>query len=912
MSEKIVLLDGNSIMNRAFYGIPILTNSQGTYTNAVYGFLNIMLKILDEESPKYMVVAFDVKKPTFRHERYAEYKGTRKGMPEELRAQMPIIKDVLKAMNIKIIERAGYEADDILGTIARNSEREGLEVSLVSGDRDLLQIATDKIQIRIPKTKRNGTEIEDYYTQDVIEKYGVEPLQIIDLKGLMGDAADNIPGVPSIGEKTATKIIKEFGSVENAIENIDKVMPNKARESLRENVDKAMLSKELATIKTDCELDYTLEETTIDDMFNEEAVKLFKQLEFKNLLSRIQSSDVLQKQLELEVINIDNLADSEKVFSDIIAKYAGVFENGVADLRNVANIDKDDSKSFKAIGIRLCNLDDQKLVLIAYEENKVVCLKEEGFITYDYIIDKIKTLLNNKVMIVINDVKSQLKFIDTADSEYISTVVNTNYIFDIALAAYLIKPLSDTYNYDDLAKDYSNVMLPSMKDLIGKDKKQSAEVINEHMMQGYVYDCYVNYAFCGNVVKELSNTNMMDLMLDIELPLAYTLYDMEKRGIKAKEDELKSYGKRLQKRIEDLELLIYDMAGEKFNINSPKQLGVILFEKMQMPFAKKTKTGYSTSADVLEKLRSEHPIVNYILEYRQLTKLKSTYADGLANYIEEDKRIRSTFNQMITATGRISSTEPNLQNIPVRLPIGREIRKVFVPEDDYVFVDADYSQIELRVLAHMSNDEKLIEAYKSDQDIHRITASQVFGIPLEEVTSLQRRNAKAVNFGIVYGISSFGLGQDLNITRKEAEGYIKSYFATYPGVKEYLDKLVSSAKENGYISTLYNRRRPIPELASSNFMQRSFGERVAMNSPIQGTAADIIKIAMIRVNDRLCKEGLKSRLLLQIHDELLIETHKDEVEEVKKILSEEMHGAAALNVPLEIDMNVGDTWYDVK
>lgn len=905
MSEKIVLLDGNSIMNRAFYGIPILTNSQGTYTNAVYGFLNIMLKILDEESPNYMIVAFDVKKPTFRHERYAEYKGTRKGMPEELKAQMPIIKEVLQAMNIKIIERAGYEADDILGTIARNSEKEGLAVSLVSGDRDLLQIATDRIQIRIPKTKRNGTEIEDYYTKDVIEKYGVEPLQIIDLKGLMGDAADNIPGVPSIGEKTATKIIKEFGSVENAIENIDKVMPNKARESLRENVDKAMLSKELATIKTDCELDYTLEEATIDDMFNEEAVKLFKQLEFKNLLSRIQCSDVLQKQLELEVINVDNLADSERIFADIIKQYSGALSNGVADLRK-------EGQAFKAIGLRLCNIDQQNLAFIVYEKDKVVCLKEEGFITFDYIIDKIKSLLDNKVMVVINDVKSQLSFLDKKDSEYISTVVNTDYIFDIALAGYLIKPLSDTYNYDDLAKDYSNIMLPSMKELIGKDKKQSQEVINEHMVQGYEYDAYVNFAFCENVVKELFNTSMMNLMLDIELPLAYTLYDMEKRGIKAKEDELKSYGERLQKRIEDLELLIYDLAGEQFNINSPKQLGVILFEKMEMPFAKKTKTGYSTSADVLEKLRSEHPIVNYILEYRQLTKLKSTYADGLANYIEEDNRIRSTFNQMITATGRISSTEPNLQNIPVRLPIGREIRKVFVPEDGYVFVDADYSQIELRVLAHMSNDEKLIEAYKSDQDIHRITASQVFGIPLEEVTSLQRRNAKAVNFGIVYGISSFGLGQDLNITRKEAEGYIKSYFATYPRVKEYLDKLVSSAKEDGYITTLYDRRRPIPELSSSNFMQRSFGERVAMNSPIQGTAADIIKIAMIRVNDRLCKEGLKSRLLLQIHDELLIETHESEVEEVKKILSEEMHGAAALNVPLEIDMNVGNTWYDVK
>lgn len=905
MSDKIVLLDGNSIMNRAFYGIPILTNSQGLYTNAVYGFLNIMLKILEEESPKYMVVAFDVKKPTFRHERYAEYKGTRKGMPDELRAQMPVIKDVLKVMNITIIEKAGYEADDILGTIARNSEKQGLEVSLVSGDRDLLQIATDKIQIRIPKTKRNGTEIEDYYTQDVIDKYGVEPLQIIDLKGLMGDAADNIPGVPSIGEKTATKIIKEFGSVENAIENIDKVMPNKARESLRENVDKAILSKELATIKTDCELDYTLEDALIDNMFNEEAVKMFKMLEFKSLLSRIKCAETLNKELELDVKVVTDLTESESIFTTIVDKYHGLLMDGVETLRNsVVNV--------KGVGVRITQLSDTRMVYLSYEDDKVVCIREEGFISFGYILDKIKYLLDNKVLLVFNDIKSQLKYFDKEESEYIEDNLNSNYIFDVAIADYLIKPLADTYNYDDLAKDYKGIMLPSLKELLGKDKKQSQDIIDAHMHQSNVYDSYVSYLVCESVVKELANAEMMELMLDIELPLAYTLFDMEKRGIKAKEEELKIYGERLQRRIEDLELLIYDMAGEKFNINSPKQLGVILFEKMEMPFAKKTKTGYSTSADVLEKLRSEHDIINYILEYRQLTKLKSTYADGLAGYIEEDKRIRSTFNQMITATGRISSTEPNLQNIPVRLPIGREIRKVFVPEDGYVFVDADYSQIELRVLAHMSCDNKLIEAYKSDQDIHRITASQVFGIPLAEVTDLQRRNAKAVNFGIVYGISSFGLGQDLNITRKEADSYIKSYFATYPEVKNYLDDLVENAKKDGYITTLYKRRRPIPELSSSNFMQRSFGERVAMNSPIQGTAADIIKIAMIRVNDRLRKEGLKSRLLLQIHDELLIEAHESEVEDVKSILSEEMHRASSLNVPLEIDMNVGGTWYDVK
>ena len=905
MSEKIVLLDGNSIMNRAFYGIPILTNSQGTYTNAVYGFLNIMLKILDEESPNYMIVAFDVKKPTFRHERYAEYKGTRKGMPEELKAQMPIIKEVLQAMNIKIIERAGYEADDILGTIARNSEKEGLAVSLVSGDRDLLQIATDRIQIRIPKTKRNGTEIEDYYTKYVIEKYGVEPLQIIDLKGLMGDAADNIPGVPSIGEKTATKIIKEFGSVENAIENIDKVMPNKARESLRENVDKAMLSKELATIKTDCELDYTLEEATIDDMFNEEAVKLFKQLEFKNLLSRIQCSDVLQKQLELEVINVDNLADSERIFADIIKQYSGALSNGVADLRK-------EGQAFKAIGLRLCNIDQQNLAFIAYEKDKVVCLKEEGFITFDYIIDKIKSLLDNKVMVVINDVKSQLSFLDKKDSEYISTVVNTDYIFDIALAGYLIKPLSDTYNYDDLAKDYSNIMLPSMKELIGKDKKQSQEVINEHMVQGYEYDAYVNFAFCENVVKELFNTSMMNLMLDIELPLAYTLYDMEKRGIKAKEDELKSYGERLQKRIEDLELLIYDLAGEQFNINSPKQLGVALFEDLALPCKKKTKSGYSTSADVLESLKNQHPVVSMVLQYRTLSKLNSTYCEGLLKVIGDDGRIHSSFNQTETRTGRISSTEPNLQNIPVRTELGREMRKFFTARDGWVLVDADYSQIELRVLADISGDKNMIDAFKNNQDIHAITASQVFNMPLDFVTGEMRSRAKAVNFGIVYGIGAYSLAKDIGVTNKEAKNYIESYLKHYRGIDKYMHDVVEKAKDTGYVETVFGRRRYLPELSASNGMTRAFGERVARNAPIQGTAADIIKIAMIKVDKRLAEENLEARLVLQVHDELIVECPSHESMRVAMILQEEMEKAVSLSVPLVADSAVGKTWYDAK
>ncbi|MBE5936270.1 MAG: DNA polymerase I [Lachnospiraceae bacterium] len=909
MSEKIVLIDGNSIMNRAFYGIPVLTNSQGIYTNAVYGFLNIVLKILEEEGPKYMVVAFDVKHPTFRHEMFDEYKGTRKGMPEELKAQMPIIKELLSIMQVKVIEKPGYEADDILGTIAVESEKNGLQVSLISGDRDLLQIATDTIQIRIPKTKRGGTEIENYYTKDVIEKYEVEPKQIIDLKGLMGDAADNIPGVPGIGEKTATKIIKEFGSVENAIENIDKVTPNRARENLRNNTESALMSKTLATIKTDCQLEYTLEEATIDNLFNEDTLNKLRELEFKNLLTRVskKGNDSGGTNIQLDIIKVDDFAQCEKLFTDIIEQCGSKFDKGVENLRiedAVSNATIFDS----VVGIRVDYINDEFVMALSYEYNKVFLIREFGFITSSYLVDKVKELISNKVLVVFNNIKSQLRLLDNKESQYIEDVINKEYIVDIALADYLIKPLADSYNYDDISKDYIGLILPSAKEMLANKKEDNTE----KLYQICCYDVSVCYKALKEVVAELHNTDMMDLYLDMELPLAYTLYDMEKRGIKVHREELSDYGKKLNERIEDLELLIYDLAGEKFNINSPKQLGVILFEKLQLPFAKKTKTGYSTSADVLEKLRCEHDIVKYVLEYRTLSKLKSTYADGLSSYIEDDLRIRSTFNQMITATGRISSTEPNLQNIPVRIPIGREIRKVFVPEDDYVFVDADYSQIELRVLAHLSEDEKLIDAYRANQDIHRTTASQVFNIPFDKVTDLDRRNAKAVNFGIVYGISSFGLGQDLNITRKEADSYIKSYFAAYPQLKAYLDKLVEDAKVNGYITTLFKRRRPIPELASSNFMQRSFGERAAMNSPIQGTAADIIKIAMIKVNNRLRREKLKSRLLLQIHDELLIETHKDEVEQVKEILASEMNEAAKLSVSLEVDMNVGNTWFDVK
>lgn len=880
MDKKIVLIDGHSILNRAFYGVPDLTNFEGLHTNAVYGFINILFKILEEEQPEYVTIAFDRKEPTFRHDRYEAYKGTRKPMPNELREQVPLIKEVLQAMGIKTIERPGYEADDIIGTIAKRSEQAGYDVAVVSGDRDLLQLATDRIKIRMPKTKHGVTEVEDFRAQEVLEKYQITPLQIIDLKGLMGDASDNIPGVPGIGEKTATKIINQFGTVENAYAHIDEVMPNRARESLRENYNLAELSKELATIKIDCELDYNIEDAQVQNFFSEEAFQLLKRLEFKSLLTKFQFDRVEDLGIEelFQVVTDKNEADSIlEGFLKVPPVYCGL------------------------------QLIDEGMVLCWVHEEKefVYYFKSGDQMDSNYFAEKLTQMLSGSTVFGMLDLKSQLQYFSFNEE---------NKLFDLSVAAYLLNPMKDTYHYDDLARDFLELSIPSYGELFGKTKIAIAPVEKE---KEYIsYRCYEAYVACKGIAvlqERLNDANMMDLFNEIEMPLIFTLFDMESRGIKVNKEELQSYGQRLQIKIQELETTIYELVGEKFNINSPKQLGIILFEKLKLPFAKKTKTGYSTSADILEKLKCEDPVISMVLEYRQLTKLKSTYADGLANYIhEDDMRIHGKFNQTIAATGRISSTEPNLQNIPVRMEIGREIRKVFIPEKDFVFLDADYSQIELRVLAHMSGDEILIDAYKQEQDIHKITASQVFHTPLEEVTSEQRSNAKAVNFGIVYGISSFGLGQDLNITRKEAESYISKYFNTFPRVKEFLDELVDSAKKNGYVTTLFHRRRPVPEISSSNFMQRSFGERIAMNSPIQGSAADIIKLAMIRVNQALKNKKYKSRLLLQIHDELLIEAHKDEIDEVAKILKEEMYHAASLSVPLDVEVNQGNSWYEVK
>ena len=875
MSKKIVLIDGHSILNRAFFGVPPLTNSEGLHTNAVYGFLNIMFKILDEEKPDYLTVAFDRSEPTFRHQMFDAYKGTRKPMAQELREQVPVMKEVLQAMGIKIVEMPGYEADDLLGTIAGMAEVQGMDVSIISGDRDLLQLATEKVKIRIPKTKRTGTEIEDYYAADVVERYQVTPKEFIDVKALMGDSSDNIPGVPGIGEKTATNLIVAYKSIENAYAHLEEITPKRAKTNLEEHYDMAQMSKTLATIEVHVPIEFDMEAAKLTDLYTPEAYVYMKRLEFKNMLTRF-SDDMSQNDLEKYFHVYHELDEIQNFFDGFTAKEAAVsFFEEAGTVYGLA---------------------------VAESNQNVVYLTCGGFVTEGYLEEQVQKLCDGLDTLITPDLKGLLKHV---------RVPETKNCIDTTIAAYLLNPLKNEYTYDDLARDILGLMVPSKLDLLGKLKiKKAAEEKPEALELMACYEAYTCIAAKSELLEQLEDHGMKKLYDEIEMPLVYVLADMEKEGVRAEKAELESYGAQLTGRIAELETSIYEKAGETFNINSPKQLGVILFEKLQMPNGKKTKTGYSTAADVLERLAPDYPIVSEILEYRQLTKLKSTYADGLALCIASDGRIHSTFNQTITATGRISSTEPNLQNIPIRMELGRLIRKVFVPKEGYVFIDADYSQIELRVLAHMSGDQNLIAAYQHAEDIHRITASQVFHTPLEEVTDLQRRNAKAVNFGIVYGISSFGLSQDLSITRKEAEGYIASYFETYPGIKTFLDRLVSDAKEKGYAETMFGRRRPVPELASSNFMQRSFGERIAMNSPIQGTAADIIKIAMIRVKQRLDREQLKSKLILQVHDELLIEAAADEEEYVKTLLAEEMRHAADLAVTLEVDVQSGRNWFE--
>jgi DNA polymerase-1 len=956
MNGKIVLVDGHSILNRAFYAIPEMTDSQGRHTNAVYGFLNILFKVLDEEKPGFLAVAFDRREPTFRHEMYADYKGTRKGMPEELHEQVPLTKGLMEACGIPVLELPGYEADDILGTIAVRSESEGLDVVILSGDRDLLQLATGKIRICIPKTKKGQTVYENYYADDVKETYGVTPKEFIELKALMGDASDNIPGVPGIGEKTGTALIQAYHSVDGVYEKMEEVKPPRARKSLEANKELALLSLKLARICVEAPVDFDIEAASFTNPYTDEAYEFIKTLGMKSFLRRF--PDASKKAISNAARNMAKTAADDASQASACSEDRAGGENGTgkgtstgeanqggSGMGNGSGMGDPDDGSLANAGLQgtgtagstfspaacpvraAADLPEVKAKLeglarelsqesmIAVQSVTVadtylgtaVCDGREVFYIPDEVLKPadlgslLETAVENAGHLVALNLKDMLKVLPFKEDPRWS---------DVSVAAYLINPLKHSYSWDDVAVDFLGEMLPSEKEIVGKTKPAGLSIESIGMLARCA--AAVPYAAAPMLVSRLAELGMDKLYHDIEMPLIFSLDRMEKVGIRVDGAALEEYGRSMSERIEELEADIYELAGHSFNINSPKQLGEVLFEEMALPGGKKTKTGYSTAADVLEKLAPFVPVISQILEYRTLTKLKSTYADGLRNYIDQDGRIRGTFNQTVTATGRISSTEPNLQNIPVRTDLGREIRAMFVPKDGCVFVDADYSQIELRILAAMSGDERLIAAYNEARDIHAITASQVFHVPLDEVTPELRRNAKAVNFGIVYGISSFGLSEGLSITRQEAADYIQRYFATYPGVKAFLDGQVAKARKQGHVETLYGRRRPVPEIKSSNYNMRSFGERVAMNSPIQGTAADIMKIAMLRVDRRLREEKLAARIVLQIHDELLLEAPADEAELAGKILEQEMTGAASLAVPLVVEVHSGSNWMEAK
>ncbi len=904
MSGKILLIDGHSILSRAFYGIPLLTTGSGLHTNAVYGFMNIMLKTIEDEKCDYLSVAFDLSRSKLRRTKiYPLYKAQRKPMPDELSEQVPIIQKLLAAMGIPILSLEGYEADDILGTLARRCKKEGLKVTILSGDRDLLQLADDSVKISVPKTSKGRTEVFEYRPEDVEREFGATPKEFIDLKALMGDSSDNIPGVPGIGRKTAEAIIRAYGSIENAYKHVDEIKPERAKKNLKEHYDMAMLSKELATIDTEAPIDFDIDKAKAEGIYTEEALELIRELEFKSLAGRF-AEGIGSKEKETKSYIEGFKYSEDRYFASLIfrdaalEKTAGlyIYEDGYGAAAGLS-FGKDRIYSFfgkKTVG------DEGELS--AFELSELMSTLLERFISEGR---KVYTL----------GLKDELKLL--------KGIRRNSCIYDMSIAAYLLDPLKESYDYDDLARDLLSIKVESRMELIGKKKLGEALCGDEKEKVGAekiaAYCAHMALLSAKPALSRLRETDMLRLYEDIEHPLIYSLNDMEETGIRADKEVLIEQAELLGSDTDSIAEHIYELCGERFNINSPSQLSVILFEKLGIKGGKKTKTGYSTAADILNKLAPDYPIVREVLRYRKLIKLYSTYAAGLPEYISEDGRIHGHFNQTVTATGRISSTEPNLQNIPVRTEEGKELRKVFVPMDGYVFLDADYSQIELRILAALSNDEKLIAAYKHAEDIHSLTASQVFRVPLSEVTPEMRRNAKAVNFGIVYGISAFGLGEDLSIGRKEAQEYIDNYFETYPGVKEYLDKAVVSAKGCGYAKTYFGRRRPIPELRSSNFMRRQFGERAAMNSPIQGTAADVMKIAMNSVNMRLSGldangkqvgKAFRSRIVLQVHDELLIEAEKSELCEVKEIVRECMEQAAELSVPLSCNINVGESWYD--
>lgn len=881
MNKTLVIIDGNSIINRAFYALPEMSNKEGLKTNAIYGFTNMLLKIIDTYNPTHISVAFDRKAPTFRHIEFKEYKAGRKKMPDELREQFEPLKDLLDKFNIHRLEIDGYEADDIIGTVSKIAEDNGFKVYIVTGDKDAIQLASNKTTTLI--TKKGVGEVEEYDYDSVIEKYEMTPTQFIDLKGLMGDKSDNIPGVPGIGEKTGIKLIKEFSSIEGIFDNIDSIKGS-TKKKLEENKELAIMSKKLATIIRDVPVEFNLEELEYGNYNTKDILDVFKYLGFTSLIPRIGSLDESEDIVNEANVEISKLEDIDEFINK-------VKENNELIIKTVT---------------REGNILDKRIkyIFLSVDGKKIYYVEEDSIYKLEYIFTS-------------NEIK---KLGYNLKDDYIALkpygIKLENIYFDITIAEYLIDSMSSTsYECSAIAMKYLTKKVKTKEELLGKGVKAkkyqdlSFEELSSHISQ--IIDTVKSVM--PIMEENLKESNMDGLLYHVEMPLVEVLADMEYEGVKVDKEKLNELGSQFKEIIKKLESEIYKISGEEFNINSPKQLGVILFEKLGLPVIKKTKTGYSTNAEVLDKLKDQSPIIDKIIEYRQIVKLNSTYVEGLLSIINPiDGRIHSSFNQTITTTGRISSTEPNLQNIPVKLEMGRNIRKVFISDKGCKLVDADYSQVELRVLAHMSQDETMIDAFKHNEDIHTKTASQVFNVSMDEVTSKQRSDAKAVNFGIVYGKSDFGLSEDLNIPVKQAKEYIENYFNKYNKIKEFMDNIIEDASSNGYVTTILNRRRYIPEIKSSNFMLRNAGKRAAMNAPIQGSAADIIKIAMINVYKKLEENNLKSKLILQVHDELIVEAVDSEIDIVKKIVKDDMENAVCLDVNLDVDLNIGDSWYDTK
>ena len=902
--SRLVLIDGNSILNRAFYGImgnKMLTTPDGKYTNAVYGFLAIMFKVIDDLNPEYMAIAFDLKAPTARHKLYEGYKATRKGMPNELAEQMPILKEILELMHITIIEKEGYEGDDILGTLAKEGEKAGLDVTIVSGDRDTFQLASSKISIRIPHTKVGKTEVDTFGEEEIKEKYGIEPEQLIEVKGLMGDTSDNIPGVPGVGEKTALSLIKEFKTIDNlykAIEDETDNLKDKTREKLVENKELALLSRTLGTINTEVPLHEKIEDLKMQEWNNSKLFEKFKELNFHRFIDRFnlqteQEEKELSNLVDIKEITLDKL---NNILQSIKTKKELIY---ILEKEDINNSDKIIKKKIKSISIYddannasyYIKLKEEELTKYFKEIFEDIEIKKYGYnISEDYVLLK-------ELGIEIN-----------------------NIYYDVKIAAYDLNPTNSNFTIENVSNQYLGIDTSEYLGKYEEDNKKNKQLNlfqeeenDDNSKYIYGFKVYLIKKVSEKTLEELSKIDSINLFNEIEMPLVKVLGEMQVNGIYVDKEELISFGSKLKEQIETLKTEIYNLCGEEFNINSTQQLGTILFEKLKLPVYKKTKNGYSTDVEILEKLKPEHPVIEKILEYRSLMKLNSTYVEGLLTYVNErTHRIHSYFHQTITATGRISSTEPNLQNIPTRYELGKLLRKAFKPADGYIFIDADYSQIELRVLAHISGDRTMLKAFRNDEDIHKQAASKVFDVPIEEVTKEQRTSAKAVNFGIVYGISDFGLSEQLGISKKLAKKYIEQYLEKYSGIKKFMDKIVDETREKGYVETLFHRRRYIPELTSNNYMVRQFGARAAMNTPIQGTAADIMKIAMINVFNRLRKENLDAKIILQVHDELIVEAKKECQEQVETILKEEMESAMKLKIPLKVEISEANNWYDAK